>query len=94
MPCPGRRHALTPRALALERISTICCALLSRWPWSAPLVADDVVIWDNAASVHCRDGWPDEQTRAVWHLLPEGEQPTPMFARRTVNANNTAQLGY
>ncbi|MGE0387401.1 MAG: TauD/TfdA dioxygenase family protein [Gammaproteobacteria bacterium] len=62
--------------------------------WSTALVPDDVVIWDNAASVHCREGWPAQQTRAMWHLLSEGEQPTPMFARRTVNANDTAQPGY
>lgn len=62
--------------------------------WQAALIPDDVIIWDNAASVHGREGWPENQTRAMWHLLSAGEQPTPMFARRTVNANNTAQVGY
>jgi len=62
--------------------------------WAVPLMPDDVVIWDNAAIVHNREGWPESQTRAMWHLLSEGEQPTPMYPSRTVNANNTAQVGY
>jgi taurine dioxygenase len=49
------------------------------------LQADDFVIWDNSATVHSRDGWPEELTRIMWHVSSEGEVPTPMFARRTLN---------
>lgn len=49
------------------------------------LQPDDFVIWDNRATVHARDGWPEDVTRLMWHLSSEGEVPTPMFARRTLN---------
>jgi taurine dioxygenase len=49
------------------------------------LEPDDFVIWDNSATVHSRDGWSEDQTRIMWHISSEGEVPTPMYARRTVN---------
>jgi taurine dioxygenase len=64
------------------------------YKWQAALDVDDVVLWDNAGMVHSRDGWPAEQTRIMWHLLSEGEKPTPMFPRKQQNLNNVKQLGY
>ena len=49
------------------------------------LEPDDFVIWDNSATVHSRDGWDESQTRIMWHVSAEGEVPTPMYPRRTVN---------
>jgi taurine dioxygenase len=45
----------------------------------------DFVIWDNAAAVHGRDGWPDEQVRVMWHVSAEGEIPTPRYGTRGFN---------
>lgn len=52
---------------------------------SAALLADDFVIWDNTATVHSRDGWPEEQVRTMWHVSAEGEVPTPVFGGRAPN---------
>ncbi len=49
------------------------------------LAPDDFVIWDNSATVHSRDGWPENLTRIMWHVSAEGEVPIPFFPRRTVN---------
>ena len=49
------------------------------------LEPDDFVIWDNSATVHGRDGWPEHQTRIMWHVSSEGEVPIPFYPRRTVN---------
>ncbi len=50
-----------------------------------PLRADDVVLWDNRACVHSRDGWPEDQTRIMWHVAAFGEASTPMFPRQSLN---------
>ncbi len=52
---------------------------------AVPLTPDDFVIWDNRATVHSRDGWPQEKTRIMWHISSEGEIPTPLHTRRGVN---------
>jgi taurine dioxygenase len=49
------------------------------------LQPDDFVIWDNRATVHGRDGWPEEHTRIMWHISSEGEIPTPLSTKRGVN---------
>ena len=49
------------------------------------LTPDDFVIWDNRATVHARDGWPEEQTRIMWHISSEGEIPTPLHTKRGLN---------
>lgn len=49
------------------------------------LEPDDFVIWDNSATVHSRDGWDESQTRIMWHVSAEGEVPTPLFSKRSVN---------
>jgi taurine dioxygenase len=49
------------------------------------LMPDDFVIWDNRATVHSRDGWPEEQTRIMWHVSSEGEIPTPLHTKRGIN---------
>ena len=49
------------------------------------LMPDDFVIWDNRATVHSRDGWPESQTRIMWHISSEGEIPTPLHTRRGIN---------
>ena len=49
------------------------------------LTRDDFVIWDNAACVHSRDGWSEDQTRIMWHVSAAGEVPTPMYPSATVN---------
>jgi taurine dioxygenase len=45
----------------------------------------DFVMWDNAAMVHSRQGWPAEHTRVMWHVSVEGEIPTPRFGVRELN---------
>lgn len=65
----------------------------SPFKWEVALEVDDVVLWDNAAILHCREGWPEDQDRIMWHLLSSGEQPTPMFPVKTVNANNVDDIG-
>ncbi|HSW16652.1 MAG TPA: TauD/TfdA family dioxygenase [Ramlibacter sp.] len=55
------------------------------------LEADDVVIWDNSAVVHRREGWPESAARVMWHVTAAGEVPTPMFQKHVVNIN---ALGY
>lgn len=45
----------------------------------------DFVIWDNSATVHSRDSWPERETRIMWHVSAEGEVPTPFYPKRTVN---------
>jgi taurine dioxygenase len=45
----------------------------------------DFVMWDNAAMVHSRDGWPVEHGRVMWHVSVEGEIPTPRFGKRELN---------
>lgn len=51
----------------------------------AALMPDDFIIWDNSATVHEREGWPDDQVRLMWHTSSEGEVPIPFYPRRTVN---------
>lgn len=51
----------------------------------AALQKDDFIIWDNSATVHDREGWPNEQVRIMWHTSSEGEVPVPWRTRRTVN---------
>ena len=46
---------------------------------------DDFVIWDNRATVHSREGWPEEKTRVMWHISSEGEVPIPFYPKRTLN---------
>jgi taurine dioxygenase len=46
------------------------------------LQPDDIVIWDNTATQHSREGWPADRVRTVWHLGAEGEVPTPLFGER------------
>jgi len=48
------------------------------------LRAGDLVIWDNTATVHSRDGWDPSLRRVMWHVSAEGEVPTPMYSGRTV----------
>lgn len=45
----------------------------------------DFVIWDNSATVHSREGWPNEQVRLMWHVSAEGEVPVPFYPRRSIN---------
>ncbi|WP_322754110.1 TauD/TfdA family dioxygenase [Frankia sp. Cas3] len=52
---------------------------------SAALEPDDFIIWDNTATVHSRDGWPESQGRTMWHVSAEGEVPTPRFGERVPN---------
>jgi taurine dioxygenase len=52
---------------------------------SIGLEPDDLVLWDNAATVHCREGWPEDQGRMVWHFAAQGEVPTPMFGVSEAN---------
>lgn len=59
--------------------------------WGDAIQVDDLILWDNVATVHSRDGWPPEARRDVWHLLAEGEAPTPFHPRKTVNPNVVAQ---
>lgn len=55
--------------------------------WSGPTEIGDVILFDNAATVHRRQGWPDTQRRDVWHLLAEGDSATPYFPKKTPNLN-------
>lgn len=57
----------------------------SDFDFGVALTPDDFVIWDNRATVHARDGWPESQTRIMWHISSEGEIPTPLNTRRGVN---------
>jgi taurine dioxygenase len=43
------------------------------------LEKDDLVIWDNRACLHRRDGWDPTLERTVWHLTNEGEVPIAYF---------------
>jgi taurine dioxygenase len=52
---------------------------------SVALVKNDLLFWDNAATVHSREGWPADQGRAVWHVAAEGEIPTPLYGKRAAN---------
>ena len=56
-----------------------------------PIGIGDLLLWDNMAAVHARDGWSPELRRDVWHLLAEGESPTPMYPRKTSNPNVLGQ---
>ena len=49
------------------------------------MVPDDFLIWDNTATVHSRDGWPENETRIMWHISAEGEVPIPFYPKRTLN---------
>jgi taurine dioxygenase len=49
------------------------------------LMPDDFIIWDNSATVHSRDGWPEDKTRVMWHISAEGEVPIPFYPKRTLN---------
>ncbi len=55
--------------------------------WSDATMVGDLVLMDNTAVVHSREGWPETERRDMWHLLAEGDRPAPMFPRKTVNAN-------
>lgn len=55
------------------------------------LEPDDLIIWDNAASVHRREAWPEDQARVIWQVLVFGEVPTPMYPPKVTNIN---ALGY
>lgn len=46
---------------------------------------DDFVIWDNSATVHSREGWPEHKVRIMWHISAEGEVPIPFYPKRTLN---------
>lgn len=48
--------------------------------WGAAMQPDDLVMWDNRATVHRREGWDATQERVMWHLSVVGEIPVP-FAR-------------
>jgi taurine dioxygenase len=52
---------------------------------SAALERDDFIIWDNSATVHSRDGWPEDDGRTMWHVSSEGEVPTPRYGERAPN---------
>jgi taurine dioxygenase len=49
------------------------------------LQPDDFVIWDNTATVHSREGWPESEGRQMWHISMEGERPTPLYGVRAPN---------
>ncbi|QHE83705.1 TauD/TfdA dioxygenase family protein [Hydrogenophaga sp. BPS33] len=60
--------------------------------WIATTRRGDLVIFDNTALVHNREGWPTSERRDIWHLVTEGEAVTPMFTRTTLNLNSTASV--
>ncbi|APO70726.1 taurine catabolism dioxygenase TauD/TfdA-like protein (plasmid) [Rhizobium gallicum] len=49
------------------------------------MVPDDFLIWDNSATVHNREGWPEEDTRVMWHISAGGEVPTPFASQKGKN---------
>jgi alpha-ketoglutarate-dependent taurine dioxygenase len=51
----------------------------------AALEPNDFIIWDNTATVHSRDGWPEDTGRTMWHVSAEGEVPTPRYGERAPN---------
>ena len=67
----------------LEELWEFACA--SPHVFSAALRPGDVVIWDNAACVHSRDGWDPSLRRVMWHVSVQGEVPTPMHPVKTTN---------
>lgn len=86
---PTRRDSLIP---GLEEAEST--ALLTElWDFtdaqpfriSHAMLPDDYVIWDNTATVHSREGWPEDQTRVMWHISSEGEVPIPFHPKRTLN---------
>ncbi len=86
---PTRRDSVIPglsdeeaRALLEELWSfaeSVDCSI------RVPLRADDFVLWDNRACVHNREGWPEDQSRIMWHVAAFGESSTPMFPRQSLN---------
>jgi len=58
---------------------------------SAAMELDDFVIWDNSATVHSREGWPEDAGRTMWHVSAEGEVPTPRYGGRAPNTIGLSQ---
>lgn len=86
---PTRRDSLIPgmsEAESLDLLSELW-ALIEASPHrlSHGLEPDDLLIWDNSATVHSRDGWPQDQERTMWHISAEGEVPIPWHPKRNVN---------
>lgn len=48
-------------------------------PLGLPLEAGDLIIFDNRATLHAREGWEPHADRAVMHLGIQGEPTTPAF---------------
>ncbi|SFT83606.1 TauD/TfdA dioxygenase family protein [Paraburkholderia aspalathi] len=47
--------------------------------WSYGISAGDVVIWDNMATMHSRQGWTSEEARTMWHLASRARRaPLPI----------------
>lgn len=88
---PYRRDSVIPgmseddsRSL-LERLWDF----VERTPYAhgVALEPGDVVIWDNAGTLHRRDAWPRQEARVMWHVSAQGEVPTPMFTSTPKNLN-------
>ncbi len=44
---------------------------------AAALEPNDLVLWDNGACVHSREGWSEDEVRVLWHQSAAGEIPVP-----------------
>lgn len=88
---PTRRDSVIP-GLSDEEARTLLTDLWDftdscDYCFAEAIQKNDLVIWDNVASVHSRDGWSPSERRDVWHLVAEGEAATPMFPRKQANKN-------
>ncbi|MDQ0471034.1 TauD/TfdA dioxygenase family protein [Labrys wisconsinensis] len=45
--------------------------------WGAGMAENDLVIWDNLATLHGREGWESTEERVMWHVATTG---TPLLA--------------
>jgi taurine dioxygenase len=62
-------------------------ALVAAMPfwWSTAMAVDDLVVWDNRAALHRRDGWDGGGERIIWHLANIGEPPVPFAPSKDIS---------
>lgn len=61
------------------------------YKFAHPLVPDDFIIWDNSATVHSREAWPQEKTRIIWHISAGAEVPTPFNPVASINVSGMSE---
>ncbi|HTD92134.1 MAG TPA: TauD/TfdA family dioxygenase, partial [Burkholderiales bacterium] len=94
----GRRHAAYVNGMSIEDSEAFlnelwACGTQERFIYTHRWSKGDVVVWDNRATVHRRDGFDPESRRVLYAAQVEGYKPFEAPDALSRPAHGRAQLG-